>query len=205
MMNRITISILLVLLGLTVGCGAAARMTAAQSQSVRTDIFTEATDAGARPQGFADLIVKANIKTHEAGYYIAEPEKSLHGKPGYPFVLNIDGQAAVWNVDGQKDVKPAYDEQGKTSKDPEARAGIKYILENKLRLRHGVHKIYFALPEDEYSVETEITLRDGEQAVLEFKPLYRYKTQPTRIPTFLEGISTYEVYLNGVKINGGSS
>lgn len=189
------------MLAVLAGCGAAAKMIAAKSQSGRTDIFTEVTDAGARPQGFADMIVNANIKTHEAGYYIAESGKSLHGKPGYPFVLNIDGQAAVWKVDGRKDDKPAYDEQGKTSKDPEARAGIKYMLEKKLRLRPGAHKVYFGLPDEEYYVETEITLRDGEEAVLEFKPIYRYKTQPTRIPTFLEGINKYEIHVNGVKVN----
>ena len=200
MRNRIAISMIVVALGLIVGCGASARMIAAKSQSERADVFTEVTDTGARPQGFADMIVKANIKTHEAGYYIAESGKSLHGKPGYPFLLNIDGQAVVWKVDGQKDVKPAYDEQGKTSKDPEARTGIKYILEKKLRLRTGTHKVYFGLPEDGYIVEANIDIRDGEESMLEFKPIYRYKTRPTRIPTFLEGIHAYEIYLNGVKI-----
>lgn len=201
MRNRVVISMMVVAFGMMVGCGASARMIAAKSQSERADVFTEVTDTGARPQGVADMIVKANIKTHEAGYYIAESGKSLHGKPGYPFLLNIDGQAAVWKVDGQKDVKPAYDEQGKTSKDPEARTGIKYILEKKLQLRTGTHKVYFGLPEDEYYVEAEIILRDGEEAVLEFKPIYRYKTLPTRIPTFLKGINKYEIYLNGVKVN----
>ena len=202
MWNKITTGIVVLVLGLAlVGCGAAAKMIVAKSQSERTDVFTEVKDAGTSPpQGFTDMIVKANIKTHEAGYYIGESGKSLHGKAGYPFVLNIDGQAAVWKVDGQKDVKPAYDEHGKTSRDPEARTGIKYTLEKKLLLRHGTHKVYFGLPEDEYYVEAEITLRDGEEAVLEFKPIYRYKILPTRIPTFLKGISKYEIYLNGVKV-----
>lgn len=182
------------------GCGAASKTIVLKSQSEKADVFTEVTDAGARPQGFADLIVKANIKTHEAGYYVAESGERLHGKPGYPFVFNIDGQAAIWKIDGQKDVKPAYDEQGKTSKDPEARTGIKYVLEKKLRLRPGMRKIYFALPEEDYSVEAEITLREGEEAVLEFKPRYRRKTLPTRIPTFLQGIDKYEIYLNGVTV-----
>ena len=192
---------IVVVLGLMVGCSATARMITAKSQSERTTVFTEVTDAGVRPQGFADLVVQATIKTHEAGYYIGDPGKSLHGKPGYPFVFNIDGQAVVWKVDGQREVKPAYDEQGKTSNDPEAGTGAKYILKAKLRLRPGTHKVFFGLPEDGYSVETEITLSDGEEAVLEFKPLYRYKTLPTRIPTFLEGVSSYEIHLNGEKIN----
>lgn len=200
MRSRIAINMIVVALGLMAGCGATAKMITAKSQSGRTDVFTEVTDTGARPQGFADMIVKANIKTHEAGYYLGESGKSLHGKPGYPFVLNIDGQAAVWKVDGRKDAKPAHDDQGKTSKDPEARAGIKYTLEKKLRLRPGAHKVYFGLPEEDHWEEADITLRDGEEAVLEFKPVYRYKTQPTRIPTFLEGINKYEIYVNGVKV-----
>jgi len=200
-MKRITAYISIVLLFMVLaGCGATAKMIAAKSQSERADVFTEVNDADAKSQGNVDMVVKANIKTHVEGYYSGEPEKSLHGKPGYPFVLNIDGQAVLWKVDGQKDVKPAYDEQGKTSKDPEARTGIKYILEKKLRLRTGTHKVSFGLPEDEYHVEAEIALRDGEEAVLEFRPIYRYKTLPTRIPTFLEGIHTYEVYVNGVKV-----
>ncbi|MEK6743952.1 MAG: hypothetical protein AABZ15_10090 [Nitrospirota bacterium] len=182
------------------GCGASAKMTQTKSQSERTDVFTEVSDVGARPQGFADMIVKANIKTHAVGYYLGESGKSLHGKPGYPFVLNIDGHALVWKVDGQKDAKPAYDKDGKTSLDPEAGDGMKYVLEKKLRLRPGTHKVFFGLPQDEYHVEAEIALRDGEEAALEFKPVYRYKIQPTRIPTFLEGINKYEIYFNGVKI-----
>jgi hypothetical protein len=193
------ISIVLVLMVLA-GCGATAKMIAAKSQSESADVFTEVTDTGTKPQCYVDMVVKANIKTHVAGYYSSESEKSLHGKPGYPFLLNIDGQAVVWKVDGHEDVKPAYDEQGNTSKDPEARAGIKYVLEKKLRLRQGAHKVFFGLPEDAYHVEVEIALRGGEEALLEFKPLYWHKHVPNRTPTFLKGVRKYEIYLNGVKI-----
>jgi hypothetical protein len=201
-MKRLTAHISVVLLlAFLAGCGATAKMIITKSQSERTDVFTEVTDTGARPQGSVDLVVKANIKTHVAGYYSGESETSLHGKPGYPFVLNIDGQAVVWKVDGQEHVKPAYDEQGKTSTDPEARKGIKYTMEKKLRLREGTHKVYLALPEDDYIVETDIALRSGEEAVLEFKPIYWHKHIPYRIPTFLKGIRKYEIYLNGVKMS----
>lgn len=202
MKNGIARCMCIALLGLMVGCGATAKMIAAKSQSERADVFTEVTDAGALPQGLAVLIVKANIKTHEAGYYIAESDASLHGKPGYPFLVNIDGQAALWKVDGRLDVKPAYDEQGGTSTDPEARTGVKYVLEKKLRLHPGIHKVYFALPAEAYSTEAEISLRAGEEAVLEFKPEYRYTTCPTRIPTFLRGIDKYDIYINEVKVDG---
>jgi len=200
-MKRFTAYILAVLLLSSLsGCGATATLIAAKSQSERADVFAEVADASAKPQGYADLIVKANIKTHVEGYYSDEPETSLHGKPGYPFVLNIDGQAVVWKVDGQREVKPAHDEQGRTSNDPEARTGIKYTLEKKLRLREGAHKVYLALPEDDYIVEAEITLRGGETAVLEFRPIYWHKHVPSVMATFLKGIRKYEVYLNGAKM-----
>jgi hypothetical protein len=190
-----------VLSALLTGCGATAKLIAAKSQSERGDVFTDVTNGDAKPQGYVDLIVKADIKTHEADYYIGESGRSLHGKPGYPFVLNIDGQAMTWKVDGQKDVKPAYNEDGTTSRDPEARLGIKYILEKKLRLREGAHKVYFVLPEESYIVDAEIKLRSGDDMVLEFKPLYWHKNKPTRIPTFLKGVSKYEIFLNSEKIN----
>jgi hypothetical protein len=189
-----------ILVAVLAGCGAAAKMIGAKSQSERSDVFTEVTDGGGRPQESADLTVKANIKTHVEGYYFDEPANSLHGKPDYPFVVNIDGQTAVWKVDGQRDVKPAHDEQGGTSRDPEAGTGIKYVLEKKLRLRQGTHKVFFGLPGEDYHVETEVTLHGGEEALLEFKPLYWHRHVPTRIPTFLKGIRKYEIYLNGEKI-----
>jgi hypothetical protein len=201
-MKKYSVYVLVVLvLAVLTGCGATAKMIAAKSQSERAEVFTEVADAGAKPPGCVDMVIKANIKTHVEGYYSGESEKSLHGKPGYPFVLNIDGQAVVWKVDGQKDVDPAYDEQGNTSRDPEAGTGVSYIMERRIRLREGAHKVFFVLPEDDYIVDADITLRSGEEAVLEFKPLYWHKHTPYHIPTFLKGVRKYEIYLNGVKMN----
>ena len=197
--NRITISMIVVALGLMVGCCATARTITAKSQSERTDVFTEVTDASATPQGFADMIVKANIKTHESSYYIGESGKSLHGKPGCPFVLNIDGQAAVWKVDGQKHELPEYVD-GKTSRDPEAGEGIKYVLNKKIRLRPGSHKLFFGLPEDDYYREVVINVKESEAQTLEFKPVYKYKTLPTRIPTYMKGVSHYDTLVNGNRV-----
>ena len=194
------VSIVLLLMILA-GCGATAKMIATKSQSERADVFTEVADTGAKPQGYVDLVVKANIKTHVEGYHSDESGKSLHGKPGYPFVLNIDSQAVVWKLDGQKDVDPAYDEQGNTSIDPEAGTGVSYVLKRKIRLREGAHKVYFILPEDDYVVDADITLRSGEEAVLEFKPLYWHKNIPYHIPTFIKGVRKYEIYFNDIKMN----
>ncbi len=175
---------------------AASRIIATESQGVRTDVFREVTGSERIPAGFADVIIEANIKTHQEGYYVLEP-KDLHGKPGYPFVINIDGQAVIWNVDGVKDAKPLYIENGGRSLDPEAGEGMKYVLEKKIRLEAGPHKVFFGLPEESYYLTTGITVEDGRSYVLEFKPHYEHKAEPSR-PTFLKGIRSYEVLLNKI-------
>lgn len=200
-MNRLLIFFMAMLTGLSLhGCGTAAKEIQARSQSEKTDIFTEVKNGGPIPKGAAELVIKANIKTHVEGYYALESGKSAHGKQRYPFLLNIDGQAAQWDVAGIKDIKPANDADGKTSLDPEAREGFKYVLEKKLRLHAGTYKVFFGLPEDNYSNEIEISLKEGETSTLEFKPIYRTKRIPTRIPTFMKGIDKYEVFLKGEQI-----
>ena len=87
-----------------------------------------------------------------------------------------------------------------TSHDPEAGEGIKYVLEKKIQLRAGTHKVFLGLPNEDYFKEFEIMLQEGKTYTLEFKPIYKYKTQPTRIPSFKKGIKEYEVYLNNMHI-----
>jgi hypothetical protein len=178
------------------GCGTTSKEIHSKSQSERMDVFAEIKPGEPIHEGFADVLIKANIKTPPAGYYILESKQSLHGKPGYPFLVNIDGQAALWKVEGTRDIKRAYDKDGKTSHDPEAGEGIKYRLEKEVRLRAGTHKVFLGLPEDNYSIEVEITLKDGENAILEYEPIYNYKAHPTRIPSFLRGVAKYEVFFD---------
>lgn len=191
----------MIMLGIVfAGCGTTAKEIQMRSQSEKTDIFAEVKDGDTSPKGFADLTIRASLKTHLEGRYILESKESLHGKQGYPFLLNIDGQAALWKVDGVKDSRPAYDGNGKTSHDPEAREGMKYNLEKRVRLAAGTHKVFLGFPEENFFAEVEVTLTEGGENILEFKPVYRHKTHPTRIPTFLKGIKEYEAYLNGNKI-----
>jgi len=182
------------------GCGTTSRELYSKSQSGRTDVFAEIKQGTPIHEGFADLLITIHIKTPCAGYYIFEPKQSSHGKPGYPFLVNIDGQAALWKVEGTRDIKRAYDKDGKTSHDPEAGEGINYRLEKEVRLRAGTHKVFLGLPEDNYSIEVEITLQDGESAILEYEPIYNYKAHPTRIPSFLRGVRKYEVFFDKQEI-----
>jgi hypothetical protein len=97
-------------------------------------------------------------------------------------------------------LNPAASADGKTSREPEAREGFKYVLEKNIRLRAGTQKVFFGLPEENYALEVEISLKEGEVYVLEFTPVYRTRSIPTRIPTFLKGIDSYEVFLNGMRL-----
>jgi len=206
-MKQVMIPIVLLIIGIALtGCGVTAKEIKAKSFGERTDIFYEAREEGVPHKGFVDVVIKASIKTHREGYYVLESKKSLHGKAGYPFVLNIDGQSVTWKVDGHEDLKPKYDEKGKAVPDPEAGDGIRYVLEKKLRLTAGSHRLFFGLPEDDYALEADILLKEGELNILEFKPVYkserkyysiRKSERMKRNETFLKGIRKYEMFLNG--------
>lgn len=200
-MKRLIQFVIAVATGVTlVGCGAMTKEIARMGHSERTGVFTEDPSEGTAPAGFVDLIIKASIKTPLEGYYILESKDSVHGKPGYPFLLNIDGQAVLWRVNGQKETVPLYDQKGKTSRDPEAGTGMKYHLEKKVRLAVGPHSVFFGVPGEPYATDIRLTLKEGGSPVLEFKPRYRYKKIPTRIPTFLSGSRSYETLLNGQSV-----
>jgi hypothetical protein len=186
------------LLTVLAGCGAAAKMITAKSQSERTDVFQEMPGEESIPAGYADLVIKASIKTHLEGYYVGEPKESAHGKEVYPFLINIDGQVVLWKVNGEKHEIPKYIE-GKTSRDPEAGKGMKYILEKRVRLAAGTHKVFFGLPEEPYYTVADVTVASGNAYVLEFQPKYWHKHVPTRIPTFLKGVHKYEIHFRGEK------
>lgn len=200
MRKVITIVFIGVMSLVLIGCGPTAKTIKQKAQNERTDVFAEIKNIEAPAQGFVVLTIKATIKTHLAGYYLLESKDSIHGKAGYPFLINIDGQAQTWTVDGKKEGLPLYDQDGKTSHDPAAGEGVKYVLEKKIQLRSGTHKVFIGLLADDYFKEVEITLKEGDTATLEFKPVYKCKTRPTRIPTFKKGVKEYEVYLNNTRI-----
>lgn len=195
MISRITIGMVIAVLGLMVGCGASTKTIAQRSTSERSDVFTEVAASEAAPSGYGDVIITASIKTHLEGYYVGDPKASAHGKQNYPFLFNIDGQAALWKAEGKKHELLKYVD-GKTSTDPEAGEGIKYVLHKKIRLLPGSHNMFFGLPEEDYYREVVINLKEGESQTVEFKPRYSYKTHPSRIPTYLKGVCQYDVFVN---------
>jgi hypothetical protein len=140
-------------------------------QTATTKIFAEVAD-GSTEAGKVELIVRLSIKTHPADYHLLESKGSLHGKPGYPFILTIDGQSVLWREEGQIEKTPEYDAKGIRA--PEGGEGRRYVLEKRLRLTPGSHRVEMDLPEEHYTFAINLTLKEGNQPhVLEFKPIYR--------------------------------
>jgi uncharacterized protein YceK len=181
------------LVALLSGCGSALKEINTKSLSTRSDVFVEIKNDEAIPGGYANVIIKVSIKTPLTGYYLWESNDSFSGKPGFPFVFNIDGQAAVWKIDGQEESTSPYDEKGERT--PDGGKGIRYILDKKIGLVAGSHKLFLGVPEDEYAREFVIFVKDG-VSILEFKPVYRGDHQRTA-PSFLNGIHSFELFYDG--------
>jgi hypothetical protein len=184
------------LVGLVVGSILAGCMTThqfmnAKSRSTRSDIFHEVGGKEAVPKGYADLEIRASIKTHVEGYYPLESKNSLHGKKGYPFVLNIDGQAVVWKVDGEADVAPFRQEYG--GRNPEGGEGIRYDIRRKIRLAGGKHRVFLGLPGEGYYREFDVVLEEGKAYSVLLEPIYRKdNVRHLRKRRFINGIEGYK-------------
>jgi hypothetical protein len=187
-MKGIVVILLILSLPLVVGC-AASREIRSKSTGERTDIFYEIRDQEALPKGFSELAVKAQIKTHVEGYYFLESKKSCHGKHIYPFLLNIDGQAVTWEVEGEKENTPVYYDNG--TRTPDGGEGVRYIFKKRIGLQSGFHKVFFALPCDSIRQEAGITLEEGKSYVLEFKP--HYNRDRWIAQNYLKGINYLEL------------
>ncbi len=176
------------------GCMTTSQFMQAKSQTERTDVFSEIGGKEAIPKRYAALEIKATIKTHTEGFYLLESKDSLHGKKGYPFVLNIDGQAIVWKVDGREETLLTYFEKG--GRNPEGGTGVRYVIQKKIRLAAGAHRLYFGLPAEDYYREFDVTLTAGGTHVLTFEPVYKQRIPGLqRIPdirSFTNGFDRYE-------------
>ena len=185
--------LLIALIGVLAGCGLTAREIRNRSLSERTDVFEEVTEGRPLPAGYVDLVVRASIKTHLEGYYFHESQETFHGNLGYPFLINIDGQANIWKIDGQKEFTPKYDEHGRRA--VEGGEGQKYILNQRIRLRPGLHKLFFSLPGEDYFIESDLLLVEGWINILEFKPIYSSKRGSNK-RNFLYGLAGGELFFN---------
>ena len=165
-------ALLLAFVVLAANCGAALEQIRTQSVTEREGVFQEVTTAGGPPPGFADVVVKASLKTPLPGEYRLESGSSPHGGPFYHFTVNVDGQAVTWKVPGQRENLPVV--KGQDS--PDEGDGMRYTLEKKIRLRAGPHQIFLGVREKNTAKTVIVNLREGASSTLEFRPIYpRYK------------------------------
>jgi len=163
---------------LLAGCMTTSQFMKARSQGARSDVFEEVGEKDTVPREYALLEIRASIKTHTEGFYLLESRDSLHGKKGYPFVLNIDGQAVVWKVDGREESIPIHFEKG--GRNPEGGAGVRYEIRKKIRLAAGAHRVFFGLPAEDYYREFDVTLKEGKTYNLTFETVYKKQRRDTR-------------------------
>jgi len=179
---------------LLAGCVTTSQFMTARSQGARSDVFEEVGEKDTVSREYVLLEIRASIKTHVEGYYPIESKDSIHGKKGYPFVLNIDGQAVVWKVDGREETIPLYFEKG--GRNPEGGTGVRYAIRKRIRLAAGSHRLYFGLPSECYFREFDVTLTAGGTYVLAFEPVYKQRIPNLqRIPDirrFTNGFDRYE-------------
>ena len=185
MKNMMRVVLLVSLAVLLANCGAAQEQIRSQSVAEREGVFQEVATVEGPPAGFADVVLKASLKTHLSGEgTLLESGDSPHGGPFYSFVLNIDGQVATWKVPGQRENIPVLrDRHSKEEGD-----GMKYGLEKRIRLRAGTHRIFFGVSEEDYSKTATVNLQEGKSYTLEFYPIY---------PRFTRGHSASRLGLLG--------
>jgi hypothetical protein len=173
-MKKIMHSALVVaLLILVANCGAVREQFRTQSITEREGVFQEVTTTDGPPPGFADVIVKASLKTHLSGEgTLLESRNSPHGGPFYHFTVNVDGQAVTWKVPGQRENLPVVKDRDCQDEGD----GMRYTLEKKIRLRAGTHQIFLGVREENTAKTLIVNLREGASSSLECRPIYpRYK------------------------------
>lgn len=177
-------------------CGASREQIRTQSITWCEGIFCEVNTPDGPPTGFADVVIKASIKTHLSGKgTLLESGSSPHGGPFYHFTVNVDGQAVTWKVPGQPENLPVV----KDRDSPDEGDGMRYTLEKKIRLRAGTHQIFLGVREKNTAKTVIVNLREGASATLEFRPIYpRYKQGH---PAFRLGFLGFNVRLNNTSID----
>src|SRR4030042_6610586 len=92
MKNMVHLVLTLSLAVFLANCGAAREQIRTQSIAEREGVFQEVDTADGPPPGFADVVVKASLKTHLSGEgTLLESGDSPHGGEFYHFVFNIHG------------------------------------------------------------------------------------------------------------------
>jgi hypothetical protein len=167
MKNMVHLVLMLSMTVFLANCGAAREQIRTQSITEREGVFQEVPIASEPPAGFADVVVKASLKTHLSGEGTLL-ESGDHGGEFHHFVLNIDDQAVTWEAKGVRENSPIVN--GRHF--PEEGDGMRYVLEKKIRLHAGAYSIFFGVPEENYTKTVTLNLQEGKSYSLEFWPIY---------------------------------
>ncbi|MBN1663448.1 MAG: hypothetical protein JW943_07600 [Deltaproteobacteria bacterium] len=186
------------------GCGEMLRKEiVTQSLTARSDIFAEVNKDEPVPAEFGVVQINASIKTRTANHYLINLGTSDVGKPAYPFVINIDGQAMEWRIDGKKENTPRF-ENGKEMSD--GGEGIRYVLNKTIRLKKGSHRMFVGLSRDNIIQEFDLNVKEG-RSTLEIIPVYKFAPMiDIRRPegneaSFVYGINRLDIHYDGAQIN----
>jgi hypothetical protein len=207
---------MLAIYGIILGsCGTALHNTIrTNATDKRANVFSEINDQGDPSQGFADVVVRASIKTNDETNSLIESKGIYNGENEYTFSLKIDGQNIIWRVMGERESIDHGDE--KDINHQEYGKGIRYVLDKKIRVAEGNHRVVFTIPGKNYlTKQAAINIKAEEKYILEFKPKYKSLCVTTHIKrrhpkpsyscdrgkiTFSAGIKDFEISLNGNKI-----
>jgi hypothetical protein len=175
------------------GCAHVTREHIMQKASEEASSFKEINGEDKQlPEGYSELLIKASIKIPQKQFYLINPRPPRRENSQYPFVLNINGQGVLWPVNCTLDEQRMY---VYNKRNPEGGDGLMCRLEKRIRLKPGYYKVYFGLPEEEFETKVTISLTGGSSNVLEFEPIYWRGGDRRR--TFWNGISTFDIFLNG--------
>jgi hypothetical protein len=141
------------------------------------------------------LTLKASVKTPTPEHYLLESRPQPPLNEGFPFELEVDGQEIIWRVKGSLVNTPVSGPEGRL---PEGGEGMRYVLDETIRLAAGPHHVVFGVPYDDYYTEVKMSLKEGEAHTLEFQPIYAMGRRGYQ--TFFRGISRTAVFLDGVRI-----
>jgi hypothetical protein len=192
-MNRI--SAVLLMGTMLAGCAGNAEIVKRAESSLREDVGKIISTAKPPEKSFADLTIRASLKTHLAGIFPLRED--LHGTADYQLLVNMDGQPLKFSGNCF-----AEDTSSPSNRNPEAGMGTRCRFQSHVRVKAGSHRIIVALPYDKVAVEREITLEDSTDNLLEVTPTYYPDRRPNGpgkggAASFKEGISGVELSLNG--------
>jgi hypothetical protein len=177
------------------GCAGSAELLKRAERPERSNVYMVVTNSTPPEQGFADLTIRASVKTHSAGQFPLG--KDSHGTSDYVLLVNIDGEPL--RIPGAPAIEEGLSD---AERHPEAGDGTRYLFRAHLRLKAGSHRVIVALPGDRVAVQRDILLDERTDSVLEVSPSYysdRSQTGPgsAGATSFKEGIGGLDLMLNG--------